>query len=163
MTNNPWRWKKKKAKPVNIVKAGWFKKFPISKSMDSLIARADKIFSRFKRLESLMPAGYIRCFTCGAFISFRDADNGHYINREHMGTRYCEQNCEPQCIRCNRYSEGVKATFALNLQKKYGPDILNWLETTKEAGRFITAARLEEIIALYKIKVRELEIKKLGK
>ncbi len=162
MSNSPWRWKKKKARQVNIVKAGWLKKYPLGKSMDSLIAKADKVFSHFKRLEALMPAGWIRCFTCGAFISFREADNGHYINREYMGTRYCEQNCEPQCHRCNRYTEGVKATFALNLQRKYGPDILEKLEWIREEGRFITTARLEEIIAYYKPKVKELEKQKEG-
>lgn len=162
MPHKQWRWKHKKERPVNEVKAAWFKNNPLGPTMDSLITKADKIFSRFKRLEALMPAGYIRCFTCGAFITFRQTDNGHYIGREHMGTRYYEPNCEPQCHSCNRYAEGVKATFALNLQRKYGPDILEKLERIKEEGRFMTPSRLEEIIEIYKTKVKELEIRKLG-
>ena len=167
MPHRQWRWKNtkysdKKKRELNIVKAGWLKKMPLGISMKSLITKADNIFSRFKRLEALMPAGYIRCFTCGGFISFREADNGHYINREHMGTRYYEPNCEPQCHHCNRYSEGVKASFAINLQRKYGPDILEKLERVKEEGRFMTATRLEEIIVTYKARVKELEIKKFG-
>ena len=159
-----WQFRKnKKTKQVNIVKANWFKRFPLGKSMPSLIAKADRIFSRFKRLQALMPAGYIRCFTCGAFMTMRTADNGHYINREHMGTRYHEQNCAPQCSSCNSYAEGRKSTFAINLIKKYGPDILDQLEKAKQDGRFMTTARLEEIIAYYKPLVKELEIEKLGR
>jgi len=167
MSHRQWRWKNtkhsdKKKRELNIVKAGWFKKNPLGQSINSLITKADNIFSRFKRLEALMPAGYIRCFTCGVFITFRQTDNGHYIGREHMGTRYYEPNCEPQCHSCNRYAEGVKATFALNLQRKYGPDILDKLERIRIEGRFITTAKLEEIIETYKVKVKELEIIKLG-
>jgi hypothetical protein len=157
-------WKNKKEnRPVNLVKKRWFMKHPLGIKTTSLIKKADVVFSKFIRLTALSISGYIRCFTCGAFISYRESDNGHYIGREHMGTRYCEQNCAAQCHSCNRFAEGRKSDFAINLQKKYGPEILNKLEVIKERDRFITTSRLQEIIAYYKPLVKELEIKKLGR
>jgi hypothetical protein len=166
MPHRQWRWKNtkysdKKKKEVNLVKAGWLMKNNYV-PLKSLITKLDNIFSRYKRLSALMPAGYIRCFTCGAFISFRETDNGHYIGREFMGTRYCEENTECQCHSCNRFAEGSKASFALNLIKKYGPGILERLDKLKNERKFFTSAELEELIVYYKAKVKKLEIYKLG-
>lgn len=142
-----------------MVKQNWLKKIKYV-PVPVLIKRADTIFSKFKRLSALMPAGYIRCFTCGGFISYRETDCGHYVGREYMSTRFLEENTAPQCRSCNRFGEGMKSTFAVKLQAKYGPGILEHLEALRQTQKFFTAPELEELIKFYKAKVKELEIEK---
>lgn len=93
---------KKKDKPLPLFdKAG----VTIKKKPD-LKAKLDKEFSLFIRLRDAMPNGYFRCISCGQIKPFEQADNGHYINRQHMNTRFDEMNCNAQCRHCNRFMEG---------------------------------------------------------
>lgn len=143
-----WRFRTKKTKQINLVKAGWLLKTKYV-SVSKLIKKLDIIFSKYKRLFNVTKQGYIRCFTCNAFLTFRQTDCGHYIGRENMSTRYEEKNTEPQCHSCNRFAEGKKDIFAINLQKKYGADILLWLNKKKNEIKQWTATELEELISKY--------------
>jgi hypothetical protein len=162
MSYNSWKWKRKEKRPVNPIKAGWLikaKLIPLRGAIDKL----DSVFSRYKRLSALMGSGYIRCVTCGGFFSFRQIDCGHYVGRACMSLRYEDKNTGCQCHSCNRFSEGVKDQFAIYLQRMYGPSILEWLNAKKNELKFYSHAELEELIVIYKAKVKELEIKKLGR
>lgn len=143
-------------KSINIVKVGWLLKTKY-KPVNKLIKKLDRVFSEYIRRSALTPQGYIRCFTCGAFITFRQCDCGHYVGRECMSTRFYERNVAPQCHSCNRYAEGRKDIFAINLQKKYGQGILEELNRKKNEIKQWTAGELEEKIEYYKQKVREEE------
>ena len=149
-----WQWKKKK-KPVSE----FYQKFPKIKykTTEGLIKKLDNLFSKYKRLSALTPQGYIRCFTCNGFFTYRQIDCGHYIGREYMGTRYENRNTEPQCHDCNRFGEGRKDVFALKLQKKYGPGILEELNDQRNKITQFSVEELESMIVYYKIKVKELE------
>lgn len=155
-SNQNWRFRKKKPKKINLVKAGWLLKTKYV-SVPKLIKKLDVIFSKYKRLSNLTPQGYIRCFTCGAFLTFRMADCGHYVNRDRMSLRFEEKNTECQCHSCNRDHEGRKSIFALGLQKKYGIGILDWLHTKENEYKNWTAPELEEKIVYYKAKIKLLE------
>ena len=142
-------------KPINIVKAGWLLKTKYT-PVNKLIKKLDRVFSEYIRRLALTPQGYIRCFTCGAFITFRQADCGHYVGRECMSTRFYERNVAVQCHSCNRYAEGRKDIFAINLQKKYGQGILEELNRKKNEIKQWTAGELEEKIEDYKQKLKKL-------
>ncbi len=149
MPHRQWRWKTKKKKPVNIVKARWFLRGTEYIPIKRLILKLDRLFSKYKRLSNLTPQGFIRCFTCGGFFTYRQIDCGHYIGRECMATRYLDENTEPQCHSCNRFAEGKKAIFAINLQKKYGKDILDKLNAKAQEIWQPTTYELEELIIKY--------------
>jgi len=142
-------------KTINIVKAGWLLKTKYT-PVNKLIKKLDRVFSEYIRRSALTPQGYIRCFTCGAFITFHQADCGHYVGRECMSTRFEEKNCAPQCHSCNRYAEGRKDIFAINLQKKYGQGILEELNRKKNEIKQWTAEELEEKIIYYQQKIKTL-------
>jgi hypothetical protein len=150
-----WKFRKKPKKQQNLVKAGWLLKTKYV-SVPKLIKKLDIIFSKYKRLSNMNKGGYVRCFTCGAFLTFRMADCGHYVGRECMATRYEEKNTEPQCHSCNRFAEGKKDIFAINLQKKYGVDILVWLNNKKNEIKQWTAPELEALIKKYQTLLQEL-------
>lgn len=48
--------------------------------------------------------------------------NGHWIPRNNLGTRFDEDNCRPQCVGCNMFQKGRPDVFAVNLLKE-GVDI----------------------------------------
>ncbi len=151
---------KKKERRVNLVKERWFMRQPKYTPLPKLIAKLDRIFSQYKRLSNLTPQGYIRCFTCGKFCSFRETDCGHYIGRENMNTRYLDENTEPQCHYCNRFAEGRKDEFAINLQRKYGSRILDILNQKKHEFKQFTSIELEGMITCYKQRVNDLKSRK---
>lgn len=88
-----------------------------------IINLADQYFSRWLRLKySYKKEGkyYCTCMTCGKECPIKSIDNGHFISREHFGTRYHEDNCRPQCKHCNSYKQGRHLEFEIALIKEIG-------------------------------------------
>ena len=105
--------KKEKKKPLFEVEGVKVKKKP------DLVDKLDRIFSLFIRYRDTMPNGYFQCISCGKIKPFNKADCGHYINRQHMSTRFDEMNCNAQCSHCNRFMEGNIQDYRRRLVAKY--------------------------------------------
>jgi len=125
--------------------------------MSSLTKMLDDIFSKYKRMINLKENGLITCFTCQQEFELKNIDCGHYISRQYKTVRWDEQNTEPQCKSCNRFHEGRKDVFALNLQKKYGDDILEKLNQRKNQIKKFTEYELQEMVKYYKDQVESLQ------
>lgn len=137
---------KKKDKPLPLFdKAG----VKIKKKPD-LKAKLDKEFSLFIRLRDCMPNGYFRCISCGEIKPFDQADCGHYINRQHMSTRFDEMNSNAQCRKCNRFMEGNIQGYRNGLIAKYGEQNVLILETKKSKMRKYSDFEYEQLIKYYK-------------
>ncbi|RUA15245.1 MAG: recombinase, partial [Flavobacteriia bacterium] len=81
----------------------------------------DKWFSLFIRLREANEYGMVQCFTCGKVAHYKDGmQNGHFQSRKHMSTRFDEENCQVQCIKCNMFSQGEQFKFGIHLDAKYG-------------------------------------------
>ena len=78
---------------------------------------------------------------------------GHFIGRQHMATRWNEENVNAQCVKCNTFNEGEKYRYGLALQKKYKkdtPDVLEW----KSRGLYKPLpVEMEEMIKHYENEV----------
>ena len=60
----------------------------------------------------------IRTVTSGVkIVLWKEADNGHFINRKHMSLRFSETNCNAQCRSCNRFDEGNMTGYNLGMIK----------------------------------------------
>ena len=137
---------KKKEKPLPLFdKAG----IKIKKKPD-LVAKLDKVFSRYIRLRDAMPNGYFRCISCGQIKPYEQADCGHYINRQHMITRFDEMNCNAQCRKCNRFMEGNIQGYRQGLIAKYGEKRVLILESMKNQMRKYADFELTELTKYYK-------------
>jgi hypothetical protein len=79
--------------------------------------KLDRIFSQYIRLRDADQNGYIRCISCGKIVLWKEADNGHFINRKHMSLRFSETNCNAQCRSCNRFDEGNMTGYNLGMIK----------------------------------------------
>lgn len=122
--------------------------------------RADCWFSKYIRMRDAMANGYVKCISCGKIVPVKESDNGHYLNRQHMSTRFSEMNCNAQCRSCNRFDEGNMSGYRRGLVAKYGEEKVQWLESQKNVSTRYGNFEYEAIINDCKKKVKELEKKK---
>lgn len=123
-------------------------------------AQLDRWFSKYIRLRDAMPNGYVKCISCGKIVHVKDCDNGHYLNRSHMATRFSEMNCHAQCRSCNRFDEGNMSGYRQSLVKMYGEQKVLLLEAMKYQSKKMTDAEYIAAIKHYKAKVKRLEAEK---
>lgn len=92
------------------------------------------------------------CFTCGKRDDWKNTDAGHYIDKSIGGSNlyFDEQNVHAQCTKCNRYLSGNLGQYAMKLQWKYGPGILERLEAKKKGSRPYSYGELTILINYYK-------------
>lgn len=127
-----------------------------SKLRDTL----DQVFSKFIRLRDTDCDGVGFCIDCGERMEWHELDNGHFIGRDRLITRWDEQNCAAQKSSCNRFHSGRQFEFGLALDQRYGPDTAkDILQRSYTIVKYPTI-ELKEMIAHYEKKVQELLQKK---
>ncbi len=115
-----------------------------SKSQSKLKKELDRVFSIFIRQKYADEAGMVKCYTCSTVKHWKEMQNGHWIPRNNLATRFSEENCRVQCVGCNMFQKGRPDVFAVNLIKE-GVDIVA-LEQTKYRVFKIDSAWYEEQI-----------------
>ena len=87
------------------------------KSISKLKKELDKWFSLYIRLRDA-EQGIAQCFTCGKIDHYKRLQCGHFQSRRHHATRWNEQNCQVQCVKCNMFEQEQKECV-LNMKKIY--------------------------------------------
>lgn len=82
----------------------------------------DAVFSLYIR-HKYEKDGLVPCYTCSVRKPVKQIQNGHWIPRNNLATRFSEENCRPQCVGCNMFQKGKPDVFAVNLIKE-GIDIV---------------------------------------
>lgn len=119
--------------------------------------KLDKVFSQYIRLRDMIPGTTIfRCISCGMIKPINQADCGHYINRQHMSTRYSEVNCNAQCRSCNRFDEGNIQGYRRGLVLKYGEARVCLLESTKYEMRKYSEFEYKALISHYQGEIKRI-------
>lgn len=122
--------------------------------------KLDRIFSEFIRLRDADKNGYCKCISCGKIQHWKEVDNGHFVNRSHMSTRFDEKNCNAQCRKCNRFDEGNNIGYMKGLVAKYGDKIIDELYVKKHHTSKFSKVEFELMADYYKKKVSELKKEK---
>ena len=86
--------------------------------------------------------------------------NGHFQSRRHHSTRWDEQNCQVQCVKCNLYEQGEQFRFGLALDSKYGEGTSEELEILATGTWKITRAEYKDFVFYYKAAVDKLKKEK---
>ena len=134
----------------------------MKKTISKLKKELDKWFSLYIRLREANEYGMIQCFTCGIVRGYKDGmQNGHFQSRKHLATRFDEENCQVQCIKCNMFSQGEQFKFGIHLDSKYGEGKAEELEFLARTTLKISRVEYEEQISYYKTLVNKL-IKEKG-
>jgi hypothetical protein len=120
--------------------------------MNKRIKVLDGLFSKWVRFKD--KRDYLSCITCKKICPPEDMDAGHYISRSVMSLRFDERNVHPQCRKCNRFQEGLKDEYALELIKLYGPNILEELNKVKWIPKNYSGWEIEAMIKDYRDKLK---------
>jgi hypothetical protein len=130
----------------------------MSSERSKLKDKLDEVFSKYIRIKNADENGICQCVTCGGMFHWKRVDCGHYITRNHMGTRWAEENVGPQCQGCNRFGGGKPDIFAIRIQDKYGPEALQRLNYAKNQITQWQRYELRMMIKMYEDKLKELPI-----
>lgn len=114
-------------------------------TVTQLKKKLDKVFSEYIRTRD-MDNGQATCFTCGVKKPWKQMHAGHFQSRSKLNTRFNPVNVQPQCPRCNLWSQGEQYQFGINLDKRYGKGTSERLRQESEQTRRITAAEYQELI-----------------
>ena len=144
---------KKKVCKVSDIKTT--KKLPNKYSKKKLIEKLDRIFSTYIRIKYADDRGYCRCISCGKVHYWKEIQNGHYMSRRHLSTRWSEDNCRPQCVACNIFNQGFIQAYRISLVKQIGEQRVSLIEAralqeTCKYGEF-------ELNAMFKHYTKEVE------
>lgn len=117
----------------------------------------DTVFSRYVRLKHADRSGNVTCFTCKKLFHWKKIQNGHYISRNCLATRFDENNCRPQCWGCNGYGRGKPLEFEEGLKRQLGDEFVEEMKRNRHSVTKLTEEWYREKISYYKKLVKELE------
>lgn len=118
--------------------------------------KLDAIFSKYIRWKYAKD-GMCTCFTCGKIKPVKGIQNGHFIPRNILITRFDENNCRPQCVGCNMFGNGKFVDFRENLVKELGEKKVKDMEQSRHKVFKVDVHWYKEKIEYYKNLVKELE------
>lgn len=151
--------KKKKEKKLPLFEKAGIK----VKKKPNLIAKLDRVFSKYIRLRDVMPNGYFKCISCGQIKRFDQADCGHFYSRTHMATRFDEDNCSSECSFCNRFKADHLIGYQTNLIRKIGMGRFELLQVKANSTKKWSDFELEAMICHYTLEAKRLSSEKMIK
>lgn len=115
-----------------------------AKTTSRLKKDLDSIFSRYIRLTYADADGFVNCYTCPKRLFWKEIQNGHFISRGYLATRFSEDNCRPQCVGCNMFGGGKQVEFSRKLElEKKGITLRLYREAQKTMKNFPYQEKLE--------------------
>jgi hypothetical protein len=131
------------------------------KTISKLKKELDKWFSLYIRLRDATDEGVVQCFTCSRISHYKSGmQNGHFQSRRHHSTRWNEQNCQVQCVKCNLYEQGEQFRFGIALDSKYGEGTSEEIEFLARTITKLSRIDYEDKISYYKDLVEKLKKEK---
>ena len=109
--------------------------------LSKLTAKCDLWMSRYVRALAVID-DLVECSTCGCKKPPELMENGHYVKRTNMSTRFELRNTSPQCPGCNHSNDGESDLMADYLDRTWGPGTA---EKMKILGRQIKKYSREEL------------------
>lgn len=145
-------------KKTQIKRKPWVKKAEkAGMSKPKLIKELDAWFSRYIRLKYSDSRGYCRCISCGKVYFWKEIQNGHYMSRRYMSTRFSEDNCRPQGVECNIFNQGAIQMYRRALIKEIGEQRVDLIEVrARQENKNWSLFELKQLIEYYKKEVEKL-------
>jgi len=128
------------------------------KSVSKLKKELDKWFSLYIRLRHAIDC-VSECYTCNKKDHYKRMDAGHFQSRKFLATRWCEENVQVQCKRCNIFNAGEQYAFSKLLDLRIGDGTAEKLERLARTTVKIMRHEYIEKIEHYKDKAKKLKTK----
>lgn len=125
-------------------------------SISNLIEDLDAVFSKYIRRKHADQNGLVQCFTCPVKLPIAEIQNGHFIHRTDLATRFLEDNCRPQCPNCNRIHNEDSSIFAIKLEQQ-NKGITEWLLQQSRTVCKPTRDDLKQLLIEYRYKLKVLK------
>lgn len=157
--------KKSRLKAKTTLKANPKPKKKKVPTITALRRKADALFGHYVRLRDADLVGNIewqgQCISCEKVytVRFWDEDKakwrwgkqdniGHFVGRGNYYLRYSDENCNLQCVRCNKWLSGNNAAYHTAIDYKYGEGTANQLIEASQANKDYRLKRedLENVI-----------------
>ena len=129
---------------------------PNAQSRSQVVKTLDNVFSQYIRLKAMDRDGLVQCVTCTTRLEPKYMQNGHYYSRAKYPTRWLEENCHPQCMRCNIFLKGNYTEYALFMVRKYGIEKVEQMRELSLTSQKITTAELKEKIDYYRSLIKKM-------
>lgn len=113
-----------------------------TKTQAQLKKELDRVFSLFIRAKHPK-----ECYTCSA--TGKTLQNGHFVSRNYLATRFDEQNCRPQCVGCNLFGNGKPLDFEEHLIREIGLQNVQALKKRRHKITIYSRDWYQERIAYY--------------
>lgn len=130
------------------------------KTFSDLMHLADRVFSLFIRWRDTRDTAFGRvgrCATCKQVHPFQELQNGHWIRREHWGTRWDEHNCNAQNVLCNNYRGGEEEKHGAYIEKKWGKGTCDRLRVLAKVNeKKPNEWKVRGIILHYAVRLKEM-------
>ena len=121
-------------------------------SVSHLVEDLDAVFSQYIRCKYAKKEGIVVCFTSGKKIEWTKIQNGHFIPRANLGTRWLEANCKPQSEHDNVFLSGNLDVYAKKLDKER-PGTVEYLQELARQVAKPTKDELKSLIIEYRSKL----------
>ena len=131
-------------------------KKPKSKTQAQLKKMLDSVFSVYIRKKYADEEGNVACYTCGKKTAWQHIQNGHFISRSYLATRWHENNCRPQDVGCNIFGNGKPLDFEENLKRELGEQYVEDMKKLRHTPVKYDRHWYTEKINYYKAKLHEL-------
>jgi len=128
-------------------------------SVQALKNDLDFVVSRYIRmLYADGKNGFVQCFTCPTIKHFSLMQNGHYIPRSNMATRWLIKNLKVQCPTCNEQKHGNLEVFSQRLEEEETGIVEYLKELSRETQKF-GIDELKQMLIDFRAKLRIVETK----
>jgi len=101
------------------------------KTQAQLKKELDHIFSIYIRQKFSDTNGNNTCYTCGKAGTIKTMQNGHFVSRQYLATRWSEDNCRIQCSGCNIFGNGKPLDFEERLKKDLGEEYVEKMKASR--------------------------------
>jgi hypothetical protein len=143
-------------KGIKSVKTSNLKPKRKSSELTKAKKRAWDTVSRYVRL-LLTKNGAGKCYTCEAWHDIHNLDAGHFVTIGDASTRYHLDNIRLQCVKCNRFQQGVHHIFRDQLISELGLQRVETLEALARTPGDDSISHHNAIYEEFKVKLRDLE------
>ena len=129
-------------------------------TVSKLKKKLDAVFSKYIRLRrSFIKDGerVCTCVTCGNTNIVKKMQNGHFMSRKYTSTRFNEENCNVQCIACNRFDQGRQYEHHLYIESFYGEGTSEKLHKLSRVKKAFKIDELQNAIKYYQDKIDNIE------
>lgn len=119
------------------------------------------IFSKYIRLRDAIKttgtSSSVKCITCDDIRLVVEVDAGHLFSRTNTAILFDEHNVHAQCKKCNMPpNNGEQYLYSQKVIAMYGIDEFNRLVSLRHKIRRFTRIELEDFIAEYTIKAKQM-------